>query len=246
MACPHSASVPFIGFISERELREREERERAQAGAFISERELREREEREQGRASCRSMSLVAGSPAVGAQQSPLQKQQQISWAEAWEKSAAAAEPLPPPATVLAGASARERAHGGAASASMPAARSTAPAADRGSHGAAAGPGEGPSSPSKCVPKSPGSLSRDSLSSPGKTANRRLKAAQTLPHLPLLPGPAAAAVGDWHSLSASNAAGGGHQPADPPLVSDLSTVVKSEYPQQAPILKGPINSVRIW
>ena len=240
MAGPHSASVPFIGFISERELREREERERAQAGTFISERELRGREER----ASYRSMSLVAGSPAVGAQQPPLQ--QQISWAEAWEKSAAAAEPLPPPATVLAGSSARERAHGVAASASLPAARSTAAAADRGSHGAAAGPGEGPPSPSKCVPKSPGSLSWDSLSSPGKTANRRLKAAQTLPHLPLLPGPAAAAGGDWHSLSASNAGGGGHQPADPPLVSDLSTVVKSEYPQQAPILKGPINSARIW
>jgi hypothetical protein len=240
MAIPtQTASVPFIGFISERELREREQRERAQAGAFISERELREREERELAiGGSYRSMNLV------GVQQPPPQKQSQISWAEAWEKSAAAAEPLLPPATVLAGA--RERAHGVAASASLPAARSTAAAADRGGHGAAAGPGEVPPSPSKCVPMSPGSLSRDSLSSPGKTANRRLKAAQTLPHLPLLPGPAAAAGGNWHSLSASNAGGVGHQPADLPLVSDLSTVVKSEYPQQAPILKGPIHSVRIW
>ena len=235
MARPHSESVPFIGFISERELREREERERAQASAFISERELREREEREQGLVSYRSMSLAGP-----------QKKQEISWAEAWEKSAAAADPLPPPATVFAGASARERAHGVAASASLPAARSSAAAADRGRYGAAAGPGEGPPSPSKCVPKSPGSLSRDSLSSPGKTANRRLKAAQNLPHLPLLPGPAAAAGDDWHSLSASNAGGGGHQPADPPLVSDLSTVVKSEFPQQAPILKGPTHSVLIW
>ena len=81
-----AASVPFIGFISERQLREREERE-----------------------SEYRSMSLVAGSPGGAPQPHPPAAQApppQISWAEAWEKSAAAAEPLDPaPATVLASAS---------------------------------------------------------------------------------------------------------------------------------------------
>jgi hypothetical protein len=215
------ARQPFIGFISERQLREREQRA-AEAAAIRPPNAGEDRVE----------LDLVPGSPSAqpqpqpqhgrantqpqGVQQPPVR---QLSWAEAWQQSAAEAiyrDPSAFPATVTAvPAAAHASSH-----TSVPASRTV---------GAVPAPsGEGPPSPNKNVPKSPGTVTRDALRVPD-SPNRRLRAsqAQTLPHLPSLPGPAAAAAGGSCGHALSLAAG---ERPEPPVAP---TIVQSQYPPQA-------------
>ena len=199
------SAVPFIGFISERELREREERHAGSASGG----EL--------------SLSLEAGTPPLAPQH-----QHELSWAEVWQQGAgdgaglsagaqfaepqtvfavarhstsAAAHAMRPPSATVAMQQSGSALQGGRATARP--------------FGAPPSPKkEGPPSPIKTDQRSPGLMARDSLRMPESPATRRLRssACQSLPHLPSLPGPAAEGRDD-HTLSAVRAAA---HPAQPP------------------------------
>ena len=214
------SNSPFVGFISERELRERERRATdAEAGGVYH------------------SLSLVAGSPMTSPQVHSLpQSASQLSWADAWKQGGRAEREYSATVMALPGAAAQQ----------VPALRSMTavfasppddrqaesvlhddrrPSAASAPHSAVAAVRSaegGPPSPGM----SPGLVARDLLRMPDSPGMRRLRASQTLPHLPSLPSPAhGAAGGEWH-LSAMN--NGAHHPAHPVG----STMVKSEHPYQ--------------
>ena len=201
--------MPFIGFISERELERRTSQraaEQADSGMAIS-------------------MPLFAGSPAI-APHPEGRATHEVSWGQAWQQGAAAPEARDA-FTVMAQpvhSSSQHQCPG----------RNIPPKS----------PGAGPPSPSKNnVPRSPNTVARDSLriSDSPATANRRLRAAaQTLPRMPSLTEPAMAGGGDFHSLSAFNAAGSAHPAHQPP--PPVSSALVSEYPHQAPSFLSKIGS----
>jgi hypothetical protein len=217
------SAVPFIGFISERELREREERRAGSVSGGES------------------ALSLAAGTPPIAPQ-----PQHGLSWAEVWQQGAGDDEagvglqgrrPAPDPQTVFAvpvrhamGSSPAHAVLPSSATAALPQQPSAGTLAGRAATRPAATSSpkkDGPPSPSKHdwdeVPRSPGLVARDSLrvpDSPG-TPNRRLRAASaSLPHLPSLPGPAAAGS-EGHSLSGMHAT---HRAERPSLHAGAASV----------------------
>ena len=187
------SNSPFVGFISERELRERERRVTdAGAGGVYH------------------SLSLVAGSPMTSPQVHSLpQSASQLSWADAWKQGGRAEREYSATVMALPGAAAQQvpasPLHDDRQAESVlhddrrPSAASaphSAVAAVRSAEG-------GPPSPGM----SPGLVARDLLRMPESPGMRRLRASQTLPHLPSLPSPAHGAAGGEWQLSAMNNGG---------------------------------------